>query len=40
MSNNKDINYEITIDDDNSLDSEIYPLQNEILEIEGVGNGN
>ena len=34
--NDKDINNEIIIDDDDSLSSEIDPPPNEILEIEGV----
>ena len=36
--NDGGINYEIIINDDNILDSEIDTLQNEILEIEGVNN--
>ena len=38
MTNDEDINDEITIDDDDSLDSEIDPPQNEILDIKGGGN--
>ena len=37
VQNDEDIEYEIIIDDYDSLDSIIEPLQNEILEIEGVG---
>ena len=32
------INYEIIIDDDDSLDSDIYPPKKVILEIGGVDN--
>ena len=40
MPNGEDINNEIIIDGDEILTSVIYPLKNEILEIEGVGNEN
>ena len=36
--NDGGINYEIIINDDNILDSEIDTLQNEVMEIEGVDN--
>ena len=38
--NHEDIYNRIIIDDNDSLASSIYPLQNEILEIEGVDNEN
>ena len=40
VSDNEDINNEIIIDDDDILDSEIYPLQSKMMGIEGVGNEN
>ena len=40
LQNYEDINYDIIIDDDDSLASAIDPLENKILEIEGVYNEN
>ena len=40
VSNDEDIYDEIKINDDNRLVSDIEPLQNEILKIEGVDNEN
>ena len=40
IKNDEYIKDEIIIDDDDSLASDIYPLQNEILGIEGVENEN
>ena len=40
MPNNESIDGDIVIDDDDSLTSSINPLQNVILDIEGVDHGN
>ena len=36
--NYEDIKYDLIMNDDDSLASDIDPLQNEIVEIEGVEN--
>ena len=38
--NDEDINYEIIIYGDDSFASDIDPLQNKLLKIEGVNNEN
>ena len=38
VKNDENFNYEIIIDDDDSLASDIHPLQNKVMVIEEVGN--
>ena len=40
VQNYEDMNYEIIIDSNDRIASTIDPLQNEIIEIEGVDNEN